>query len=105
MYEIYLDDGTVVEANLNANTWESETERSQDVFEDNISNVSYKTPDDEIVELGECDLVWMSERDGIWRFGLNPLAEEEKLRKLLNQAINDISDAVLEMSEIVYGGE
>ena len=105
MYKIHLDDGTVIEATLNANTWESEEEIDPEVFEGNTTDVSYETDEDEIAELGDCNFVFMGEYDGKWMFGLNPLTEEEITKKELNQTIDDLMDAILEMSEVVYGGE
>lgn len=96
MNKIYLDDGTVVEANLNMNTWERDTEISPDVFEGNVSNVSYEDENGNIVELGECDFIWRGEHDGVWSFILNPLTDEQKTQRAteLNTANIDYLSAM-----------
>ena len=77
-YKIILDDGTEVMANLNMNTWESETEPDDSVFKDNTKNISYITPDGETIQLGECKFVKGIQFEGGWRFFLNHISEEEK---------------------------
>ena len=79
MYSIKLDDGTEIEANLNMNTWESDTEPDDSVFEDNTSNVSYTDPDGNVVELGECNYVrGILDDNGKYLFFLNPLTDAER---------------------------
>ena len=66
MAKVFLDDGTVIVATLNMNTFESDTEVDEEVFKDNISDVSYEE-NGEVVELGECTLVYGGLQDGKWQ--------------------------------------
>lgn len=104
-YTIILSDGTEIPAYLNAGTWESSTEVSEDMFEGKLDDVSYTTPEGDTVELGECKFGLVGKHKKIWQFLLTPLTQEEKNAELIRQAISDVSDAILEMSEIVYGEE
>lgn len=106
-YVIVLDDGTEVDAFLNASTWETAEEPDESMFEDNTENVSYRTPEGDTVDLGDCKfgMIGFSESRQVWQFLLTPLTADEKAAKIIQQAMSDISDAILEMSEIVYGEE
>lgn len=106
VYTITLSDGTQITAFLNADTWEKSEEVTPEMFEGKLDNVSYETPDGTVV-LGECKfgLVGFEEDRQVWQFLLTPLTEEEKAAEVIRQAISDVSDAILEMSEIVYGEE
>lgn len=86
MYSIKLDDGTEIEAHLNMNTWESDTEPDDSVFENNTSNVSYTDPDGNVVELGECNYVRGIQDDtGKYLFFLNPITDAERAANTLNR--------------------
>lgn len=86
MYSIKLDDSTEIEANLNMNTWESDTEPDDSVFENNTSNVSYIDPDGNVVELGECNYIrGIQDDNGKYLFFLNPLTDAERSEKTLNR--------------------
>lgn len=75
MYTIKLDDGTEIKAHLNMNTWESDTEPDDEVFKNNVSNVSYTTPDGETVQLGECVYFrGIKDDNGKYLFFLNPVS-------------------------------
>lgn len=100
MFTIFLDDGTEVEANLNCNTWESDTEPDDSVFVNNTSNVSYTTPEGETVELGECKYIrGVQNVEGKYLFFLNPLTETEKIEKQLAQQKSDI-DYIMIMEDL-----
>ena len=100
-YTITLDDGTEVKANLNMNTWESDTEPNDALFEGNTSDVSFTTPEGDVVELGECKYLKGTLLYGLWTFFLIPLTEEEKRIKKLNQQIADVEDALCELAEML----
>ena len=85
MYVIYLDDGTEINANLNANTWESDEALDEDIFEGNTNEVSYETPDGVTVELGECVFNAIGFLDEKWCFSLNPITDEQKAAKAIEQ--------------------
>ena len=101
---IFLSNGNELNARQSMTEWYSDTEITEDIFEDGLDDVSYVTPDGNEVRLGECGLIYhgYSEESG-WSFCLYQLSTEEKNNKLIRQAISDVSDAILEMSEIVYG--
>jgi hypothetical protein len=98
-YTITLSDGTEVKANLNMNTWESETEPDSAVFEGNTDEVSYTTPTGEIVELGECKFVKGSILNGKYTFFLNPLTEAEKVAREIESQRADI-DYIMIMEDL-----
>lgn len=82
MYKILLDDGTEVEANLNMNTWESDTEPDDSAFVNNTGNVSYVTPDGDEVVLGECKYIkGVQNTEGKYQFFLNPLTDADRMAK------------------------
>jgi len=100
MYTIKLDDGTEIRANLNMNTWESDTEPDDSAFVGNTNNVSYTTPDGEEVELGECRYVkGIQNSTGKYLFFLNPLTDAEKREKQIEKQRADI-DYIAIVSEI-----
>ncbi len=99
-------DGTQVQADRNGDTFKTKTKIEDDFFNDNtLSNVSYVMEDGEERELGTCKHNYWGLKDKKYEFALSPLSQEEKAAKLIQQAISDVSDAILEMSEIVYGEE
>lgn len=101
---IFLSNGNEINAVLNGTTWYSSNEITEDAFENGLDNVSYITSDNEEIILGECNLIYRGYYEGEgWSFCLNPLTDIEKQENLIRQSISDISDAILEMSEIVYG--
>ena len=105
-YVITLADGTEITATLNGGVYESEEEVTAETFEGNLDDVSYEL-DGQTVELGDCKggfLCYEEDRE-VYQFIIMPLTEEEKTAKAIQQAMNDITDAVLEMSEIIYGEE
>lgn len=106
-YVIVLSDGTEINAFLNAGTWETAEEVTEEIFDGKLDNVSYLTPEGDVIDLGECKfgLIGYSDSREVWQFLLTPLTQEEKNANLIRQAISDVSDAILEMSEIVYGEE
>ena len=76
MYIIRLDDGTEIEANLNMNTWESDTEPDDSAFVNNTHNVSYTDPDGNVTELGECEYIkGIQDDNGKYLFFLNLIPE------------------------------
>ena len=78
MCTITLTDGTTIEANLNMNTWESEKEIDDTIFENNTDNISYLTEDKEVVELGDCKYMNGGKHGDLYYFFLIPLTDEEK---------------------------
>ena len=85
-------------ANLNMNTFESDTEVDPEVFNNNISDVSYEE-NGEVVELGECTLVYGGLQAGKWQFCLNPITEEERMKLALAKNAADI-DYIMIMEEL-----
>lgn len=106
-YIISLSDGSEIAANLNGSIWETSTEISDETFNNKTNNVSYTTPDGDVVELGECETVILGyiKNRKIWQFVISPISREYKIFREIQDAISDVSDAILEMSEIVYGEE
>ena len=100
-YTITLDDGTKVYANLNMNTWESDVEPNDALFEDNTNNVSYTTPDGKTVKLGECKYVRGAHIGEIYMFFLKPITEAEKKERAVAQQIADVEDALCELAELM----
>lgn len=98
MAKIFLDDGTEIIANLNMNTFESDTEVDEEIFKDNISDVSYEE-NGEIVELGECVLVYGGLQGDKWLFCLNPISVEEKTAREIARQRSDI-DYILIMEDL-----
>ena len=98
MYKITLDDGTKIQANLNMNTWESDTEPDDSVFIRNTKNVSYETPEGETVLLGECHYIrGIQNAVGKYLFFLNPVTAEEKRNAEIVQQRSDIDYIAMEM--------
>ena len=98
MAKVFLDDGTVIVATLNMNTFESDTEVDPEVFNDNISDVSYEE-NGEVVELGECTLVYGGLQGGKWQFCLNPITEDERMKIALAKNTADI-DYIMIMEDL-----
>lgn len=98
MYKITLDDGTEIRANLNMNTWESDTEPDDSAFANNTKDVSYETPDGDTVQLGECKYIrGIQNTDGKYLFFLNPITAEEKRDAEIVQQRSDIDYIAMEM--------
>ena len=93
--KIILSDGTKVNARLNMNTFESDVEILEEVFEGKLDDVSYEV-EGETVELGECNLVYCGERGGVWRFSLKPLTAAEKVAKEVEQQRADLDYIAME---------
>lgn len=98
-YTITLSDGTEIKANLNMNTWESETEPDSAVFAGNTDEVSYTTPDGETVYLGECKFIKGFMLNGVYTFFLNPLSESEKFAREIENQRADI-DYIMIMEDL-----
>lgn len=99
-------DGTQIQADRNGDIFRTKTKLTEDFFNDNkLSDVSYVMEDGDERDLGECRYDFWGLVDKKYEFAVTPLTPEEKSAKLIRQAISDVSDAILEMSEIVYGEE
>ena len=99
-------DGTQIEADRNGDIFRTETKITEDFFsDDTLNNVSYVMEDGEEWHLGECRHTFWGLVDEKYEFAVTSLSSEEKAAKIIQQAMSDISDAILEMSEIVYGEE
>lgn len=107
MYQIKLTDGTIIMAELNASTWETDDDISEKMFTDeNLTTILIKDIDSgETETLHNYRLSNLFEFNGRNAFCINPIPESEIEKNELNVTINDITDAVLELSELVYGGE
>lgn len=103
---ITFGDGTQIQADRNGDIFRTKTKMTEEFFNDNtLSDVSYVMEDGEERDLGECRHTFWGLVDKKYEFAITPLSPEEKATKLIQQAISDVSDAILEMSEIVYGEE
>lgn len=103
---ITFGDGTQIQADRNGDIFRTKTKMTEEFFNDNIlSEVSYVMEDGEERDFGECRYTFWGLVDKKYEFAITPLTREEKSAKLIQQAISDVSDAILEMSEIVYGEE
>lgn len=103
---ITFGDGTTVNANRNGDVFRAKKKITEDFFTDEtLKEVSYVMEDGEERDLGECNYNYWGLVDGMYEFALSSLTPEEKAANLIRQAISDVSDAILEMSEIVYGEE
>lgn len=99
-------DGTQIQADRNGDIFRTKAKMTEEFFnDDTLSNVSYVMEDGEERNLGECRHTFWGLVDKKYEFAVTPLSSEEKAAKIMQQAMSDISDAILEMSEIVYGEE
>lgn len=99
-------DGTQIQADRNGDIFRTKTKITEDFFsDDTLSDVSYVMEDGEERHLGECRYNYWGLSNKKYEFAVTPLSSEEKTAKIMQQAMSDISDAILEMSEIVYGEE
>ena len=99
-------DGTQLEADRNGDIFRTKKKITEDFFnDDTLKNVSYVMEDGEERNLGECKSSFWGLIDKKYEFAVTSLTPEEKTAKIIQQAISDVSDAILEMSEIVYGEE
>lgn len=107
MYQIKLTDGTIIMAELNATTWETDDEISKDMFTDeNLTTITIRDIESSEIEVyHNYRLGNIFELNGKSAFCLLPIPEEELEKQELNSTLDDITDAVLELSELVYGGE
>lgn len=104
---ITFGDGTTLLADRNGDVFRTESEIDERFFTDErLSDVSVEMVHgaDEIF-LGECGYNFWGLVDEMYEFALTRLTQEQKAAKIIQQAMSDISDAILEMSEIVYGEE
>lgn len=101
MYKIILSDGSEVRANLNENTWESQTEVTAATFEGKTKTVTIEDEGGNVEELGECTYMIGAHRGNVWMFFLNPLTEAEKEKRTLVATIQDLNDQITEIQEVI----
>lgn len=98
---ILLADGTVLNLNLNGTEYESETPIADEVLsEENLSNV---TIDD--VNKGKMKLNSKYPYNGGTRFSLREMTEDEKTIERLNTELTQTQVGLIEVHELLLGGE